>query len=48
MPHVLKYEKRTKSFPEAVIGSAEMLGLKSDMYLKCYGCLGPCGYEYWE
>ena len=43
---MLGYKGRMKSFPEAVMGSAETLDLRDDMCLKCYGGLELFGYGY--
>jgi hypothetical protein len=45
-PQMVGYKGVPKGFPEPVMGSAELLGLKYDMCFERYGRLGPYGYGY--
>ena len=45
-PHLLGYKGVTKGFPEPVMGSAKLLGLRDDMCFERYGRLGPYGLGY--
>lgn len=45
-PQLLGYKGVTKGFPEPVMGSAKLLGLKDDMCFERYGRLGPYGLGY--
>ncbi|KAI1208848.1 uncharacterized protein F4807DRAFT_135849 [Annulohypoxylon truncatum] len=46
VPPVRYYEGRPNGFPEAVLGSHELLGLPEDICFERYGRYGPYGFGY--
>lgn len=46
IPKVRYYEGVTRGFPDAVMGSYEVLGLRDDICFERFGRLGPYGYGY--
>ncbi|KAL8813174.1 MAG: hypothetical protein Q9223_007113, partial [Gallowayella weberi] len=46
IPRVHYYPGVVKSFPEAVMGSSDVLGLRDDICFERFGRLGPYGYGY--
>lgn len=46
VPHMLGYKGVPQGFPEPVMGSADLLGLKNDMCFERFGRLGPYGLGY--
>lgn len=46
IPQLLGYDGVTKGFPDPVMGSYEVLGLRNDMCFERYGRLGPYGFGY--
>ena len=46
VPHLLAYNGVTQGFPDPVMGSHELLGLRNDVCFERYGRLGPYGYGY--
>lgn len=46
VPIVHYYPGVVKSFPEAIMGSHEVLGLRNDICFERFGRLGPYGYGY--
>lgn len=45
-PGLLAYKGVTEGFPDPVMGSYEVLGLRDDVCFERYGRLGPYGYGY--
>ncbi|KAL1954254.1 hypothetical protein VTO42DRAFT_1487 [Malbranchea cinnamomea] len=46
LPHLQRYDGVPKGFPDAVMGSNEMLGIKDDGCFDRFGRLGPYGLGY--
>lgn len=46
IPQILAYPGIPSGFPEPVMGSHEVLGLRNDVCFERYGRLGPYGYGY--
>ncbi|KAL8666219.1 MAG: hypothetical protein Q9168_007539, partial [Polycauliona sp. 1 TL-2023] len=46
IPRVHHYQGLVKGFPEAIMGSHEVLGLRNDICFDRFGRLGPYGYGY--
>ncbi|KAK4549629.1 hypothetical protein LTR36_004930 [Oleoguttula mirabilis] len=46
VPGLLAYKGVTEGFPDPVMGSYEVLGLRNDVCFERYGRLGPYGYGY--
>ena len=46
IPPLMAYNGVTKGFPDPVMGSYELLGLRNDICLERYGRLGPYGFGY--
>ncbi|CAK4034796.1 hypothetical protein AC579_3311 [Lecanosticta acicola] len=46
IPQLLGYNGVPRGFPEPVMGSYEVLGLRNDMCFERYGRLGPYGFGY--
>lgn len=46
VPQLLGYDGVTKGFPDPVMGSYELFGLRNDVCFERYGRLGPYGYGY--
>ncbi|KXT07016.1 hypothetical protein AC578_7200 [Pseudocercospora eumusae] len=46
IPQLLSYQGVTKGFPNPVMGSYDIFGLRDDVCFERYGRLGPYGYGY--
>ena len=46
IPQLLAYNGVTKGFPDPVMGSYELFGLRNDICFERYGRLGPYGFGY--
>ncbi|KAK3114380.1 hypothetical protein LTR53_007380 [Teratosphaeriaceae sp. CCFEE 6253] len=46
VPQLLAYKGVTQGFPDPVMGSQALLGLRDDLCFERYGRLGPYGYGY--
>ncbi|KAK4496503.1 hypothetical protein PRZ48_012483 [Zasmidium cellare] len=46
VPQLLSYKGVTEGFPDPVMGSYELFGLRNDICFERYGRLGPYGYGY--
>ncbi|KAK0938215.1 hypothetical protein LTR29_010206 [Friedmanniomyces endolithicus] len=46
VPHLLAYKGVTEGFPDPIMGSYEVLGLRNDVCFERYGRLSPYGYGY--
>ena len=46
IPELLAYHGVTKGFPDPVMGSHELFGLRNDVCFERYGRLGPYGFGY--
>lgn len=46
IPKLHAYEGRVNGFPDPVVGSHELLGIRDDVCFERYGRLGPYGYGY--
>lgn len=46
VPQLLSYKGITEGFPDPVMGSYELFGMRNDMCFERYGRLGPYGYGY--